>query len=528
MPDFASAAPASKEYSVTPLLWAVIGLLCVALVVTFRHTFGFIYSFWQIPEYSHGFLVPLISALMLWQRRRELQQTPFTGSWAGIALALVGFLMYFVGTVAAITTVDAYALVVVIAGIFLAVAGWPAFRIALPAIALLLLMNPIPQFLFNNLSSALQLLSSRIGVAVIRLFGISVFLEGNVIDLGNYKLQVVEACSGLRYLFPLLTLGVIVATMVRFPLWMRLVIVASTVPITILMNSFRIGVIGVLVDRHGISQAEGFLHDFEGWVIFMASFVLLLIEIWLLVRLRGDRRGLREIIAIEWPEPRPKGTPLLGRALPASAVAAMALALVAAVGATTLPDREEKVPERSEFSRFPLQVGGWQGRRDRIEAEYLDALKLDDYILADYGDGKARPVNFYVAWYASQRTGRAAHSPASCLPGGGWRMSRFEQLPVAGVTSGGQPLRVNRVVISQGDERQLVYYWFKQRDRTVTNEYLVKWYMLWDSLFRSRSDGALVRLITPLSKGETESAGDARLVDFARQSVPLLGRFIPD
>jgi exosortase D (VPLPA-CTERM-specific) len=520
--------PTTTEFRIAPVQWAVIAMLCVAVLVMFRHTFSFIYSFWQLPEYSHGFLVPLISALMLWQRRRELQQTPFRTSWAGVALALAGLLMYFVGTLAAITAVDAYALVVVIAGIFLAVAGWPAFRIALPAILLLLLMNPLPTFFYNNLSSALQLLSSRIGVAVIRLFDISVFLEGNVIDLGAYKLQVVEACSGLRYLFPLLTLGVIVATMVRFPLWMRLVIVASTVPITILMNSFRIGVIGVLVDRYGISQAEGFLHDFEGWVIFMACFTMLLLEIWLLVRIRGDRRSLRDIIAIDWPAPRSKGIALTPRALPASAIVVTVLAALGAVGATTLPDREEVVPARNDFTRFPLQVGGWEGRRDRIEDQYLQTLMLDDYILANYGDGNARPVNFYVAWYASQRTGRAAHSPASCLPGGGWRMSQFQQHPVEGVVQRGQPLRVNRVIISQGKDRQLVYYWFKQRDRSITNEYLVKWYMLWDSLFRSRSDGALVRLVTPLAVDEAESAADARLTDFARQAVPLLGRYVPD
>jgi EpsI family protein len=206
----------------------------------------------------------------------------------------------------------------------------------------------------------------------------------------------------------------------------------------------------------------------------------------------------------------------------------MVLLLLGALGATTLPNREEVVPARNDFTRFPLQVGGWEGRRDRIEDQYLQALKLDDYILANYRDGKARPVNFYVAWYASQRTGRAAHSPASCLPGGGWRMSRFQQHPVDGIVLRGEPLRVNRVIISQGEDRQLVYYWFKQRDRSITNEYLVKFYMLWDSLFRNRSDGALVRLITPLANGEAESAADARLADFARQAVPLIGRYVPD
>src|SRR5262249_53507900 len=149
-------------------------------------------------------------------------------------------------------------------------------------------------------------------------------------------------------------------------------------------------------------------------------------------------------------------------------------------------------------------------------------------ILANYADGKTQPVNFYVAYYASQRAGHAAHSPASCLPGGGWRMSDFAPRAIDGVEPQGQALHVNRVIISQGDQRQLVYYWFKHRERSVTNEYMVKWYLLWDSLLRNRSDGALVRLITPLAKGEEIATADARLTAFARQSVPLLGRYVPD
>jgi exosortase D (VPLPA-CTERM-specific) len=493
----------------------------LAVVLMFRHTFGYLYSTWQREEYSHGFLIPVISALMLWQKRRELQQVPFRGSWAGVALALAGAALYFLGSIAAITTVDTYAFVIVLSGIFLAITGWKGFRIALPALLLLLLMNPIPTFLFNNLSS-------KIGVAVIRMFDISVFLEGNVIDLGTYKLQVVEACSGLRYLFPLLTIGVIIAAMVRLPLWIRLLLVASTVPITILMNSFRIGVIGVLVDRYGIAQADGFLHDFEGWVIFMTCFALLLLEVWLLLLLRGDRRSFRDVIAIDWPPSRPVGTPTRLRTLPATATVVSAITLVAMVGAVTLPSRTEVVPGRSDFTRFPLQVGDWQGRRDRIEDMYLQQLLLDDYILADYAAPASVPVNFYVAYYATQRTGRSAHSPASCLPGGGWRMSEFAQHPVDGVPGRSGPLHVNRVIISQGEQRQLVYYWFKQREHNITNEYLVKWYMLWDSLLRNRSDGALVRLITPLATGESVDKGDQRLSAFARATIPLLNRYVPD
>ncbi len=115
-----------------------------------------------------------------------------------------------------------------------------------------------------------------------RLLGISVYLEGNVIDLGSYKLEVAEACSGLRYLFPLMSVGAIMAYLINGKAWARVVVFASTIPIAILMNSFRIGVIGVLVDRYGTEQATGILHFFEGWVVFMICLALLTLEAWTL------------------------------------------------------------------------------------------------------------------------------------------------------------------------------------------------------------------------------------------------------
>jgi exosortase D (VPLPA-CTERM-specific) len=523
-----SAPDAPTRYRFTAVQLIAFAAAALVLAVVFWDTFPFLYGTWQRDEYSHGFLIPLISAFLLWQRRDDFVGRPFEGSWMGVIVVLLGLALYFLGSLASITTVDTYALVVVIAGCLLAVMGGKAFKPALVPVALLFLMNPIPNFFYYNLSSQLQLISSQLGVAVIRLFGISVYLEGNVIDLGSYQLQVVQACSGLNYLFPLMTLGVLVACLFQGKLWMRWLIVLSTVPVTVLMNSFRIGVIGVLVDHYGAAQAEGFLHDFEGWVVFMACFALLLLEVWLMVRLAGDQRPFREIFSLNVPARPRQETAAERRQLGWPALGVLLALLLAAYPAASLPQRDEVSPARTAFADFPMQIAQWRGRQARLESIYLDFLKLDDYVVADYVKPGAGAINLYAAYYASQRSGQSAHSPRSCLPGGGWRMTEFDRHVVAGVAVRGEPLGVNRVVIQQGSSRQLVYYWFQQRGRDITNEYLVKWYLFWDALTRNRSDGALVRLITPLREGEDPEAGDVRLTDFAAGMVPLLGNYIPE
>ena len=510
----------------TQLAGAAFAALVLAII--FQNTFSLLRATWQLDEYSHGFLIPAITAYLLWTRRAQFSSMPFEGSWYGVALVGLGLVVYFLGSLAAITTIDAYALVIVIAGFVLAVMGWKAFRLALVPIALLLLMNPLPPFLYNNLSSHLQLISSQIGVAFIRMLGISVYLEGNVIDLGSYKLEVAEACSGLRYLFPLMSVGAIMAYLINGKAWLRVVVFASTVPMTILMNSVRIGVIGVLVDRYGVEQAGGFLHLFEGWVVFMLCLALLTLEAWGLLRLSGDKRRFRDLFVVDQSPPKATESMAQQRKIAVPASASLGLLLLAVYPALTVSHRAELIPQRSPFVTFPMQIGEWRGRREPLDQLYLDILKMDDYVNANYGQAGGPGVNFYTAYYASQRTGVSAHSPASCMPGGGWLIKSFERSQLSGMRPDGALLTVNRVVIQQGSTKQLVYYWFQQRGRDITNEYLVKWYLFWDSLTRRRSDGALVRVITPIPQGEPIAAAEERLTGFTRQAVSKLSGFVPD
>jgi exosortase D (VPLPA-CTERM-specific) len=491
-------------------------------------------DYWvNAPEYSHAALVPVVVAFLIWQQKEALAITPFNGSWTGPVLIAIAGVLYVVGELGSVFYLVDIGFVLAVNGIVLSLLGRRAFRFIFMPLLMLVLMVPLPAFLNNNLSSTLQLWSSNIGVWVIRLFGISVYQEGNVIDLGGFRLQVVEACAGLRYLFPLITLGVIIAYFYKGAMWKRVWIVLSAVPLTIFMNSLRIGIIGVLVDRYGSSMAEGFLHDFEGWVVFMLCAAVMLGEVVVLTRIGREAGTWRQLFGIEFPPPAPKGvevrTQRMGPPLVASAVVVGLLALFAAL----VPHRAEAIPVRASLVDFPNPLGGMQGRRSALEPIYLDTLKLDDYLLADYvdaGSPAADPasVNLYVAYYASQRKGESVHSPRSCLPGGGWVMRDFGQRTLPGITASGQPLRVNRALVELGNQRAIVYYWFQERGRIINNEFSVKAYLFWDALTRNRTDGALVRLMVSLPPGAEEAVGDARLAEFARLSAPLLPRFIPD
>lgn len=491
--------------------------------LVFWRAIGWLWNTWtSLAEYSHGPLLPLIASFLVWQQKDRLERLEFRGSWWGPPLVLLSGVLYFLGVLGSAYTVQEYAFVVAIVGLTLALTGGrSASLLAMPLFALVL-MVPQPQFILANLSAELQLLSSAIGVAVIRALGIAVFLEGNVIDLGSYKLQVVDACAGLRYLFPLMAVGLLVGYFYKGALWKRVVVFLASVPLTILMNSLRVGVIGVLVEHWGAGMAEGFLHEFQGWAVFMLSAALLVGLTALLNGLGTEHGTWRQLFGLEFPTPTPAFAVVQPRRVPVPFVAAAMTVGVVAVLSALVSTHAELAPERQPFATFPQALGGWKGNRDKIADEILDTLQLDDYILADYRLAQAPPVNFYVAYYATQRDRRTAHSPRSCIPAGGWRIIDASQVDLP------QPgLHARRMVITNGDARELVYYWFDQRGRNLTNEYAVKWWLFWDSVSRRRSDGALVRVITPLLATEPESAADGRLREFASLTLPRLPAYVP-
>lgn len=511
--------------------WGWAAMLGAALVLTAMFSDGLdrMVQQWEgKAEYSYGYLVPFITLFLIWQKSDVLRRLPFRGSWAGIAVVAFGVLLFIAGNLSVLYSVIQYSFLIVLAGSVLSMVGWPAFRVIAVPLFVLAFMIPLPDFLYGGLSQHLQLLSSQIGVWFLKECGVSVFLHGNVIDLGVYKLQVEEACDGLRYLFPLMTFGFITAYFFKAPLWKRAVIFISTIPITVLMNSLRIAVIGVTVNQWGQRMAEGFLHQFEGWVVFMVCLTMLFAEMWLLARIGKDPRPMREVFGFVFPQPPPTEARIRYRSIPRPFVAVAILLLAVAGVSAALPKRVEGVQPRQAFSHFPMQLSQWTGRRQVMDAGYVHALNFDDYILADFTNPAMQGIGFYAAYYASQRSKGVPHSPRACIPGDGWEIRKLSQTAVDGARIDGHPLQVNRVEIAKGDVKELVYYWFQERGRDLPSEFSVKWYLFWDALTRNRTDGALVRLTTVIKPGQDFKDGDRVLTDFSRVLAPKLDTYIPD
>lgn len=516
-----------KKSSHLALLWII---ALVLLGFTFASCLNEMVRVWlKKEEYSHGFFIPAISLYLLWIRRWELKFVEaFRESMPGLVIVIAGMIVFILGGLATLKTVEQYAFIITVTGMFAMTFGMKGVRVGAVPLLFLLFMVPFPDFILNNLSAKLQLFSSWLGVEFIRACGIMVYLEGNVIDLGGYKLQVVDACSGLRYLFPLASLSFLCAYLFKGPVWQKALIFLSSALLTILMNSFRIGVIGVLVDNWGTEMAEGFVHDFEGWAVFMLCMALLFLEMWLFARLSGKNTAWTELVLIprEWTGCAIKENPQI--IVNPSIFVLLLLLSSTATASHFIREREGIIPARKPFLSFPLQIGKWQGRNDYLTQFYLNELKFTDYLIINYTQpDSASAINLYSAYYQSQRTGVSVHSPKGCMPADGWKVTEFGQRDLPNIRLYGKPLEVNRAVILKGDNKQLVYYWFQQRSRALTNEYLVKWYLFYDAIALNRTDGSLVRLVTSVEKSEDEEKADQRLQAFMNELLPVMSAYLP-
>ena len=186
----------------------------------------------------------------------------------------------------------------------------------------------------------------------------------------------------------------------------------------------------------------------------------------------------------------------------------------------------EETPIHKSLTTFPLQIDSWAGTEQAFEADMLQALKVDDYMLRQYQQEQGAAIGLYVGYYKSMRQGATYHSPKNCLPGSGWYFVDTGKSHLAGVDRHGRPVEINKFVIQKGLDKQLVLYWYQDRGRVITSEYWAKIFMVVDAITRNRTDGAFVRITVPFTN-QSEEEMLAQGKAFAEQIFPLLQEYLP-
>lgn len=266
-----------------PVLSIVACGSCFAML--YGSTLRYMFIEWSAdPNYSHGFLVPLISGYFLWQRREELRSFTLKPHLAGLGLLLVGLTLFLLGHLSGEYFTMRFSMLVVLAGTIIFIGGGGLFRVVLFPLLFLIFMIPLPYLIYNSFAFPLKLFVSRVSVGTLQALGFSVLREGNIMVFPSTTLEVADACSGVRSIISLLALGTTMAVLSLKGWWRRLFLVVLAVPIAVAVNSLRVIVTGMLANRYGARAAEGFYHEFAGLVIFGAAILLLGGAAWLLSR----------------------------------------------------------------------------------------------------------------------------------------------------------------------------------------------------------------------------------------------------
>ena len=239
---------------------------------------GLVLQWWNDPDYGHGFFVPIFSAYILWRQRDPWLAAKSKPSNFGLVVMLGAVCLLLIGSLGAELFTSRFSLLLLLAGMVLFLSGWEKLRVVAFPLCFLILMIPIPAIIYNQITFPMQLLASRWASAILELIGVPVLRDGNILVLSNYSLEVVEACSGIRSLMSLIALAVAYGYLAEPRNWARYTLAVLMVPIALFTNAIRITVAGVLAHRFGSTAAEGFLHEFSGWVIFLSAILLMFVS----------------------------------------------------------------------------------------------------------------------------------------------------------------------------------------------------------------------------------------------------------
>ena len=504
------------------IIWSALLIISACFIVGYWPAFQKLMIRWDSGDNSYCYLIIPMFIYLCWDKKNTFKFLDISWNPWGLLPILLSIGLIIIGELGSVETLLYTGLWGCVVGIVAVLYGWRSRHLVFPLIILFFIV-PLPPFINKMLTFKMKMAASTLSVEMLRAVGVSVMQEGNIIDLGIEQMQVVDACSGLRYFMPMILMALLVGYFFTKTWWRRAILLVLVVPLTVVMNGLRIFATGILTINGQKELAQGFSHDFAGWLGFMAAGAILVFVSFLLKKI--------------WPYSKVdpvKGTPdketadsQLGRAKPV-ALALILCFLFAGSGYALRGMSSSFIqPERMTFESFPMKIGEWEGKREYLSEKILNSLWSDDYVKASFRkEGSHNIIYLLVPYYEYQGTRHTAHAPQSCLLGGGWALINSKEY--VSRPDHDSEVKMRTMLMEKGSARLLSSYFFFQRGRVITSPWANKFYLIWDSITKRRTDGALVRIEMGIAPGQSIDEAYAALDDFLSGVWPLLPDYVPE
>lgn len=496
----------------------LIGFFCLQ----FHSDFGNLVSRWNEGDFSYCYIVPLIFLYLVYSNRDALMRLEIRPSMYGAAVLLLAGFLFIAGRLGSVETLVYTAMWLSVVGTILLLFGLRIAAANAFPLFMLAFIVPVPPFLNQLLTFRLKLVASSMAVSMCHAIGISALREGNIIDLGNTQLQVADACSGMRYLFPILLSSFLVAYFVIKPWWKRLLVILTSIPIALFSNALRITLTAFLTLHVSKEAAEGVSHELAGFVIYILSLAFLFFVSILLKKI-----GVKDTPSNASGNTSSGAQVFRFVNMKISHVWIAAVLFILFWGVSMAVVAAQMTPARKNFKEFPTTIGSWSGEKTYLDEDVMNSLWADDYVMIRFRNaGTGDSILLFVPYYSQQGTMHTAHSPVSCLVGSGYAPVRRDILNATFPPPFGKSA-IRQMVLERDGQFLLVNYWFQERGRILNDEYRNKWYLFWDSVTRHRTDGALVRLEMPLAQGQSPESAQIILDGFTVELMEILPYYVP-
>jgi len=507
--------------------WLALGLIALLVGTGFWWTFRWMVIRWDQANsyYSHGWLVPFITAYLIWRQREKLADCPVRPSVWGLGVLLPSLLVHMLSSAWQVGFLSGFALLGVLAALVLSLWGWAALRVLAFPILFLGFMVPVPVLLVENVSFAMKMLAARCATAFVELVGVPAVREGSYVRLETGTVVVDDVCSGLKYLIALTAFGALYAHISTVGKAQKLALFVLSIPIAFVANIVRVILMLLVAARWGPAAVEAwYFHDFFGFALFVTAFLLLfLAESIFLGRFRlrdrlsaGEEAPDEEDADPSSAEPRAATASRSGlRLAPAVPMGMMALAMAASLFFSW---PRPTAHARDVFASVPLQLGPWQGRDQELAEREYEVLGTREVLSRRYTDDRYRSVQLIVV--LAEQVRRRTHPPEYCLTGEGFTIGEATTRTVdTGQPGEGKTLSVRELVLDRRDGRRISWYFYTNGRTTNTSYWAHQVSVALAKLTDPDAPDVLVRIDAVATPGE-EGTARQLLEGFLRRTVP--------